>query len=244
MATVEENVRDDLVARGLNDDVRVQVLNSRDNPDVWGQPNVSRVIVGGTIGESGLFTIGISQSIDPGNFEHEDSALVLLDLLSGATDTHFADASLNSYITSKSQKVNFIGRALGNVISHEAGHFMGSWHVDQFNPRANLMDQASNFSRMFGVGPDGVGGTDDDRDVDFGEDTLNPYEGFAGLEDTLTTRPGHCVLVCNDDWALLGLQPVLAQRPWFLTASMAAAAASGSKYCPPAVSARIPASSS
>lgn len=46
VATVEENVHDDLVARGLNDDVQVQVLNSRDNPDAWGRPNVSRVIVG------------------------------------------------------------------------------------------------------------------------------------------------------------------------------------------------------
>lgn len=103
--------------------------------------------------------------------------------------------SLNSYITPQSQKVDFIGHALGNVISHEAGHFLGSWHVDQFNPRTNLMDQGGNFPRMFGVGPDGIGGTADDRDVDFGEDTFNPWEGFTGLEDTLNNtawalRPG------------------------------------------------------
>ena len=39
---------------------------------------------------------------------------------------------------------------------------------------------------MFGVGPDGVGGTADDTDVDFGDDVLNPNEGFTGTEDTLT----------------------------------------------------------
>ncbi|MCE7002793.1 hypothetical protein LWC34_08110 [Kibdelosporangium philippinense] len=38
---------------------------------------------------------------------------------------------------------------------------------------------------MFGVGPDKIGGTADDVDVDFVEDVLNPNEGFSGFEDTL-----------------------------------------------------------
>ena len=55
------------------------------------------------------------------------------------------------------------------------------------------MDQGGNFPLLFGVGPDGVGGTADDPDVDFGEDVFNPSEGFTGIEDTLgriATRPG------------------------------------------------------
>ena len=47
------------------------------------------------------------------------------------------------------------------------------------------MDQGGNFALMFAVGPDGIGGTADDTDVDLGEDVLNPNEGFAGREDTL-----------------------------------------------------------
>jgi hypothetical protein len=47
------------------------------------------------------------------------------------------------------------------------------------------MDQGGNFPVLYGVGPDGVGGTADDDDVDFGEDVFNPLEGFTGLEDTL-----------------------------------------------------------
>jgi hypothetical protein len=35
----------------------------------------------------------------------------------------------------------------------------------------------------FGVGPDEVGGTADDPDVDFGEDVFNPNESFTGIED-------------------------------------------------------------
>ena len=80
--------------------------------------------------------------------------------------------------------MRFVGTAIGNVASHEAGHFLGSFHVDQFNDVLNLMDQGGNFPLLFGVGPDGIGGTADDRDVDFGSDAYNPFEGFVGSEDT------------------------------------------------------------
>ena len=116
VATVRENIKQDLVARGLNDDVAVKVLNSRDNKDTFGKKNVSRVIVGGTIAQSGVDTIGIAQSIDPGNYGHEETALVLLDILSNPeTD----EASLNAYLTPASDRIGFIGTALGNVTSHE-----------------------------------------------------------------------------------------------------------------------------
>jgi hypothetical protein len=47
------------------------------------------------------------------------------------------------------------------------------------------MDQGGNYAAIFGPGPDGVGGTADDTDTDFGRNRLNPFEGFAGVEDTL-----------------------------------------------------------
>jgi hypothetical protein len=56
-ATVTENLKSDLIAKGLNPNVAVKVLNSRDNADPFGQENVSRVIIGGTIAESGINTI-------------------------------------------------------------------------------------------------------------------------------------------------------------------------------------------
>jgi hypothetical protein len=176
VATVSENLKQDFAAKG----VKVKILNSRDNADPFGRPNVSRVIIGGTIAESGISTIGIAQSIDPGNFETADSALVLLDVLSDPTGS----ASLNTYLTSTGDRVKFVGTAVGNVVSHESGHFLGSFHVDQFNDVLNLMDQGGNFPLLYGVGPDGVGGTADDPDVDFGEDIYNPNEGFTGTEDT------------------------------------------------------------
>ena len=82
-------------------------------------------------------------------------------------------------------RVAFVGQVLGNVVAHEAGHYLGNWHVDQFDASPNLMDQGGNYRALFGPGPDGVGGTADDRDVDFGPNRLNPFEGFEGLENTL-----------------------------------------------------------
>ncbi|MDG4832002.1 PPC domain-containing protein [Solwaraspora sp. WMMD1047] len=181
IAEVRENLRRDMLQSGLNPDFDIRLLNSRDHADPFGQPNVSRVVIGGTIEESGVPTIGIAQSIDPGNFETEESALVLLDVMSGPSDD---ELSLNYYLNEASDRVAFVGQAIGNVTSHEAGHFFGNWHVDQFNDTPNLMDQGGNFPVMYGVGPDGIGGTADDTDVDFGEDHLNPGEGFTGIEDT------------------------------------------------------------
>ena len=179
--TTSENLRRDFGLRG----VAVTILNSRDHRDPFGQPGVSRIIVGGTIEQSGIPTIGIAQSIDPGNYGLEETALVLLDVLSDPPAMYDdPNPSLNAYLRPRSDRVRFVGTAIGNVVSHEAGHYVGSFHVDQFNAVLNLMDQGGNFPLLYGVGPDGVGGTSDDRDVDFGEDTYNPGEGFTGIEDT------------------------------------------------------------
>ncbi|MCW2505979.1 MAG: hypothetical protein JWO79_4263 [Actinomycetia bacterium] len=182
VATVRENVQRDLAAKGPNPNFGVRILDSRHDPDPFGQPNVTRLVVGGTIEESGIGTIGIAESVDPGNFGHEETAIILLDLLSSPAGP---DYSINTYLTPASDRIAFIGRALGNVTSHELGHLSGNWHVDQFDDVPSLMDQGGNASAMFGVGPDGVGGTRDDADVDFNSDTLNPREGFTGTEDTL-----------------------------------------------------------
>jgi hypothetical protein len=140
--------------------------------------------VGGTIDESGVDTVGIAQSIDPGNFATEETALVLLDVLSAPAGSY--TASLNTYLTPASDRIAFLGHALGNVIAHEGGHFFGDFHTDNDDELANVMDAGgTGFPTLFGVGPDGVGGTADDVDVDFGDSPFLPAEGFTGTEDTL-----------------------------------------------------------
>jgi len=184
IAAVKENIITDLKARGTDPRFGLTILNSRDNPEAFGKPNVHRIVVGGTIAESGIDTIGIAQFIDPGNYATEDSAIVLLDVLS---DPAGGSASLNTYITPASNKIKFIGRALGNVITHEAGHLYGNFHTDPLNDTPNLMDAGGAFPGLFGVGPDNIGGTADDFDYDFGNDEFTPDEGFIGTEDTLNT---------------------------------------------------------
>jgi hypothetical protein len=180
VASVRENMSRDLAARGTNPDFAIRILNSRDNADPFGRPNVSRVIIGGSTTEAGIDTIGIAQSIDPGNFGHEETALLLLDYVSKPAPN---PNSYNTFVAPGADKPAFIGRSLGNYAAHEAGHFSGSWHTRATNSVANLMDQGGNPTQMVGVGPDGLGGTADDVDVDYTSDDFDAQ--FGGVEDTL-----------------------------------------------------------
>jgi hypothetical protein len=169
----------DTVAENLGAEVgQVTIADAR--ADDFGAAGVSRVVIGGTTAEAGVDTVGISESVDPGNLAREETALVLLDRLSGPADR---PDSLNHYLTGGGDRVPFIGRALGNIASHEAGHFLGSWHTDPNSGRHDLM-APGDLVGAFGYGPDLVGGTADDTRVKFDSDAFAPDEGFTGTEDT------------------------------------------------------------
>lgn len=160
----------------------IEILNSRDHGDRWGEANVSRIVVGGTIEELQVPTIGIAQSIDPGNQDTEETGVVLLDLLSAPAPE---EVSLNTYeVAPGFTRTEFIGHAVGHIAAHEVGHYIGNWHTETFNPQVSLMDAGGEFRSIFGVGEDGVFGTADDVDADFAEDVFNSGEGFVGVEDT------------------------------------------------------------
>ncbi len=71
------------------------------------------------------------------------------------------------------------------MLPRDRDHYFGDWHTDQFNPKAEIMDQGGNAISTFGLGPDVTFGTPDDVDVDFDLDVYVPNEGFVGIEDTL-----------------------------------------------------------
>ncbi len=168
---------------GLPTRFDVEILNSRDHQDPWGQPNVSRLIIGGTIEELGIQTIGIAESIDPGNTDTTETGVILLDLLS--SDVADDPISLNSYeIAEGSTKVDLVSEALGNITAHEAGHYFGNWHTETFNEKKSLMDAGGEFNSVFGVGEDSIYGSNDDVDLAFSTDAFNVFEGFIGTEDT------------------------------------------------------------
>lgn len=188
-AEVTENLKTDMLA--VNPQLELRIVNSRNSADIFGRTNVSRVIVGGTIAQSGIPTIGIAQFIDPGNYGHEDSAVVLLDTLSNPS----GNPSLNTYLNESSDRLAFVSQAIGNVIAHEVGHMVGNFHTDNANELHSLMDAGGvGFPNLYGVGPDGVGGTADDTDTDFVLDEFIPVEGFTGHEDTAV----------NTAWAYTG----------------------------------------
>lgn len=190
VASVKENIENDLRTASNGDydtsgtpgEFDVTILNSRDDPDPFGSPNVSRVIIGGTISELGIDTIGIAQSIDPGNYATNESAVVLLDLLSEPGCSF--GVSLNCFVGPSTDMVELVGTGVGNIAAHEAGHFIGSFHTEQFNAFAGIMDQGGNLPGTIGVGDDGEFGTADDEDVDFIVDEFALFEGFQGMEDT------------------------------------------------------------
>jgi hypothetical protein len=180
---VNENLRQDLNEHGFNEKFGIEIVDSRDAQVEFGDDQVSRIVIGGTRQESGIGTIGIASSIDPGNFGHEDDALVLLDLLSAPLPD---PNSINTYLAENVEnRIKFIAVALGNIIAHEAGHFIGNYHTDRSNEQANIMDEGGNLPNVIGAGVDQLLGTSDDVDVDFRLDDFTLSEGITGDEDTL-----------------------------------------------------------
>ncbi len=150
---------------GTPGEFAIQILNSRDHADPWGMPNVSRIIIGGTQGELLVPTVGIAESIDVGNFDTEETAVVLLDLIEPLWGPVPRAASV--------PLEDILADAVASVAAHEAGHYFGAWHTINTNASDQLMDTGGNVTGLVGVGPDGVYGTPDDRDVQFGTDVYD-----------------------------------------------------------------------
>lgn len=191
---------DDYVARngrngdyettGIPGEFDVEILNSRDHADPFGEPNVSRIIIGGTVPELGIPTVGLAQSIDPGNFVSAETGAVLLDLVSGPKDAY---SSFNNFeVAPGSSWEEFVGISIGNIAAHEIGHYLGNFHTEQFVTRPTMMDQGGNIANTIGIGADGIYGTADDVVVQFGVDRYAPNEVYLGRGDSLNTTAFAC----------------------------------------------------
>lgn len=178
----ESDINGDFAKSGVNGDFDLEIVTSRDLPDPFGLPYYSRIVVGGTIDQLGIPTIGIAQSIDVGNFDTEETAVVLLDLLSAEAGDPNSVNSLQ--LAPNVSIIDAVATVVGNVISHEAGHFFGLWHTHPYNDVQSIIDSgAQGIPSLAGVGLDGIFGTGDDVDVDFVTDAYNPDEGKIGDEE-------------------------------------------------------------
>ncbi len=171
---VEQILRDDIPGS------KVRVVNSLERPDMFGEPGVSRVIIGGTVEESGIIpAFGLSESIDPGNFVREETAIVMPELMS----TGEQPPSLNAFLTEDSDRVDAVAKALGNTTAHEIGHFLGNFHTDDHDEHTNVMN-TGNLLHMYAIGEDGAAGTADDDVITMGTSRYDPLQGQSGTEST------------------------------------------------------------
>ncbi len=178
VAVVEENLVTDFAGvRGYGLELRA----SHRHADPWGDPHASRIIVGGRTAELGIHTVGIAESVDVGNFVLAETAVVLLDVL---LDPNREDTPAAAALRDGASLVDVLSRAIGNIASHEAGHLFANFHTWHPNSGISLMDGGRDYLAIAGSGPDGVFGTTDDTDVDFGVAGYREVEGFTGLQDS------------------------------------------------------------
>jgi hypothetical protein len=228
VATVIENLSQDVRARGRNGDFLtsgrhgefvIEVRNSRDHSDPFGQPHVSRVIIGGTIEQLGLTTIAIAEAIDVGNFATAETAVVLLDLLSAAADN---PNSLNSLLRAPGvSMIDLVGVAVGNIAAHEAGHLFANYHTERDQGPSTIMDRGGDLANIIGAGEDEVFGTADDVDVDLNPDTYSPAEIFSGVQNSLDA--------VSFDLPAGGMRPDIVARPLVVDFGAIAVAATASR---------------
>lgn len=195
MARVEQKLRTSLAARSNNGfygatgnpgEFNIRLVSSFDSPDIWGQTNVSRVLVGGTQTEIGLDPgtglLGIAQSVDVGNFSHEESGLVMVDILIADS----MDPALVP-IAGNVSRSDLFAELLSMVIAHEAGHFLGGVHQDPNNLQYGVMDQFYDPAIVSGAGRDGIFGNRDDEPLFFSVDEYSPTAGIpfgGGVNDS------------------------------------------------------------
>ncbi|MCG8653542.1 MAG: Ig-like domain-containing protein, partial [Pirellulales bacterium] len=165
----------DFESTGGIGDYGITILNSVDHPDPGDHPLVTRVVVGGTAADFGFSTVGIAQSVDVGNFDLSEAAVVLMDGIAGLATLFPVDPSASI--------LDVAARGIAAVVSHEAGHVFGLRHTDGANFTSSLIDEGGppqSAAFLLGVGSDGIFGTIDDTEIDFTTDTFSLQEGIFG----------------------------------------------------------------
>jgi len=155
-------------------DFDINIVNSLDSPDLWGQPNVSRILIGGSNADFGvppaLGILGIAQQVDVGNFDHEDTALVMVDLL--------ALIARNSNLAGNFTIAQAFAEFTAFVIAHEAGHNLGGMHQNPNNSVNTIMDAI--YDPNLAAGRDGIIGNADDEPIRFRNDEYRLGETTFG----------------------------------------------------------------
>lgn len=186
-----------------NPNFALNIVSSKDVADPWGNPNVTRVIVGGNFSQlTGLNVanpglLGIAESVDPGNYNAEETAFVLADLIPAlgfppVLGTLPAD---DIQLAASATRIQFYAEFFATIIAHEAGHTYGGWHTDPTPPVGisfvnSMMDPAADQFVNSGAGRDNIFGNADDEPLQFAADLFAPGGRAAafqqsGVNDTI-----------------------------------------------------------
>lgn len=183
-----------LQANSSSSNVQFRIVNSKDVADPWGAANVSRVVIGGTYQEllgnptvtnPGL--IGIAESVDLGNFNTSETALVMQDVLVQDANT--------VPLAGSATRIKYIAELIAGVVAHEAGHYLGGFHQEPNSAVNGIMDQFYDPFVFSGAGLDLKFGTPDDQRLNFAVDDYVQYLPFTitnggqplpgGVDDTI-----------------------------------------------------------
>ncbi|TWT80067.1 Dockerin type I repeat protein [Planctomycetes bacterium CA13] len=160
----------------FHSEMDIDPINGRPDPGI-NNPLVTRIIVGGSAADYGFSTVGIAMSIDIGNFDLSEVAILQTDGIAGLA-TQFP-------ISGSASILDAVARAISIVSVHEAGHLFGMRHTNALNNVGTLTDsggQLNSNAYGMGVGPDQIFGTVDDTEANFHVDRFTPVEGLLGTQ--------------------------------------------------------------
>ena len=146
----------------------------------------STMMIGGSYDETGYGRtgsgIGRATIVDVGNYSLDDFAYVLLGRLSADESDN---NSINSIPLAKgADKKDLVATVVGNIASHEIGHYLGNDHTLDDNEARSIMDATDSISRS-GVLPGDAFGDGNTLDIDFVADVHSSADPLGFIEGSI-----------------------------------------------------------
>ncbi|MEM6381039.1 MAG: calcium-binding protein [Pseudomonadota bacterium] len=186
IAAVSEN--GNFAVSGTPGEFAVTILNSRDHPDQTNNPNVSSIVIGGTRNQAGVPTNAqdpvrwLSETIDIGNFDLGDDAIVPLDAFAAPAGTD-VDSIQSLSRASNVTQIQIVAEVIAQSAAAAAGQLLGNLTTSNQlggSPIATQDQRGLPLQAQIGSGPDDVFGTADDTPIGFLPDRLALLQGGLG----------------------------------------------------------------